>query len=164
VIGRLAMADVPHDRGTSGPCASGRTGGARLSGSCRRWSIRESAARRPTAPTVPILAYSEHRYEYPRNDPAPYQLCPRNPARRSPAVALIGPRQVGKTTLALALAAQRPSVYLDLESEADRAKLAEPELYFARHEDKLVVLDEVHRAPDLFRVLRGVIDQGRRTG
>ncbi|PKQ05664.1 MAG: ATPase [Alphaproteobacteria bacterium HGW-Alphaproteobacteria-10] len=82
----------------------------------------------------------------------------------SPAIALIGPRQVGKTTLALAIAEARPSLYLDLESETDRAKLAEPELYLMRHEDKLVILDEVHRAPGLFQILRGVIDQGRRSG
>ncbi|WP_442976746.1 ATP-binding protein [Rubrimonas sp.] len=80
----------------------------------------------------------------------------------SPAVALIGPRQVGKTTLALAVAEDRPSVYLDLESEGDRAKLAEAELYLGQHEDKLVILDEVHRAPGLFHNLRGVIDRGRR--
>jgi uncharacterized protein len=58
-----------------------------------------------------------------------------------PAVALIGPRQVGKTTLALEIAEQRPSIYLDLESDSDRAKLAEPELYLAGREDKLVILD-----------------------
>ena len=79
-----------------------------------------------------------------------------------PAVALLGPRQVGKTTLALAVAATRPSIYLDLESDTDRAKLADPELYFAQHADKLVILDEVQRAPDLFRSLRGLIDAGRR--
>ncbi|MBT1159324.1 ATP-binding protein [Aminobacter anthyllidis] len=82
----------------------------------------------------------------------------------SPAVALLGPRQVGKTTLALQIAETRPSIYLDLESEADRAKLAEPELYLASHEDKLVILDEVHRLPDLFQNLRGLIDRGRRSG
>ena len=82
----------------------------------------------------------------------------------SPAVALLGPRQVGKTTLALEIAQTRPSIYLDLESDADRAKLAEPELYLANHADKLVILDEVHRLPDLFRSLRGLIDRGRRTG
>lgn len=82
----------------------------------------------------------------------------------TPAVALLGPRQVGKTTLALAIAEQRSSIYMDLESEADRAKLAEPELYLARHEDKLVILDEVHRLPGLFQELRGSIDQGRRRG
>src|SRR5215470_16289040 len=81
-----------------------------------------------------------------------------------PAVALLGPRQVGKTTLALALAETRPSLYLDLESAADRAKLADPELYLADHEDKLVILDEVHRLPNLFQPLRGLIDRGRRQG
>ncbi|MCU0807784.1 MAG: ATP-binding protein [Candidatus Contendobacter sp.] len=81
-----------------------------------------------------------------------------------PAVALLGPRQVGKTTLALAIAEDRPSIYLDLESDADRAKLAEPELYLADHEDKLVILDEVHRRPGLFQNLRGLIDRGRRHG
>lgn len=81
-----------------------------------------------------------------------------------PAVALLGPRQVGKTTLALAIAEDRPSLYLDLESDADRAKLAEPELYLADHEDKLVILDAIHRQPGLFQNLRGLIDQGRRRG
>jgi predicted AAA+ superfamily ATPase len=81
-----------------------------------------------------------------------------------PAVALLGPRQSGKTTLALEVAKARPAVYLDLESEADRAKLAEPELYLAQHEDKLVVLDEIQRTPQLFRSLRGLIDAGRRRG
>jgi predicted AAA+ superfamily ATPase len=81
-----------------------------------------------------------------------------------PAVALLGPRQVGKTTLALEVARAPPSVYLDLESEADRAKLSEPELYLSQHEDKLVILDEIQRAPQLFRSLRGLIDAGRRRG
>ncbi len=81
-----------------------------------------------------------------------------------PAVVLIGPRQVGKTTLALDLAESRPSVYLDLESDADRARLSEPELYLAGHENELVILDEVHRLPDLFQTLRGLIDTGRRKG
>jgi predicted AAA+ superfamily ATPase len=78
------------------------------------------------------------------------------------AVALLGPRQAGKTTLALEVAKGRPAVYLDLESEADRAKLAEPELYLPQHEDKLVILDEIQRTPQLFRSLRGLIDAGRR--
>ncbi|GLV23503.1 ATPase [Sphingobium sp. TomMM35A] len=82
----------------------------------------------------------------------------------SPAVALLGPRQVGKTTLAQEVGEARPSLYLDLESEADRAKLTEPELYLSAHEDKLVILDEVHRVPELFRLLRGLIDRGRRKG
>ena len=81
-----------------------------------------------------------------------------------PAVALLGPRQVGKTTLAEAIAADRSSIYLDLETRADRAKLSDPAIFLSRHEDKLVVLDEVHRAPGLFRELRGLIDRGRRKG
>lgn len=82
----------------------------------------------------------------------------------APAVALLGPRQVGKTTLALELAKTRPALYLDLESERDRAKLADAELYLAQHDDKLVILDEIHRTPELFRSLRGLIDKGRRSG
>ncbi|OHC65301.1 MAG: ATPase [Rhodocyclales bacterium GWA2_65_19] len=84
----------------------------------------------------------------------------------SPAVALLGPRQAGKTTLALEVAKSigRTSLYLDLESEQDRGKLAQAELYLADHADQLVILDEVHRAPGLFPVLRGLIDTGRRAG
>ena len=81
-----------------------------------------------------------------------------------PAVALIGPRQVGKTTLALEIGETVDSVYLDLESPADRARLSDPELYLAEHQERLVILDEVHRAPDLFQSLRGLIDRGRRAG
>lgn len=81
-----------------------------------------------------------------------------------PAVALIGPRQVGKTTMALEVAEVTDSVYLDLESPGDLARLSEPELYLADHEDRLVILDEVHRLPDLFQSLRGLIDRGRRRG
>jgi len=81
-----------------------------------------------------------------------------------PAVALLGPRQVGKTTLAHQIAADRDAVYLDLESRSDLAKLSEPELYLAEHENRLVILDEVHRVPDLFGSLRGLIDRGRRKG
>jgi predicted AAA+ superfamily ATPase len=82
----------------------------------------------------------------------------------APAVALLGPRQVGKTTLAREIGDERPSLYLDLESDADRAKLADPELYLESHADKLVILDEVHRLPGLFQILRGLIDRGRREG
>ena len=81
-----------------------------------------------------------------------------------PAVALLGPRQVGKTTLALKVAETINSIYLDLESAADRSKLADPELYLVDHEDKLVILDEVHRIPELFQSLRSLIDRGRRKG
>jgi len=81
-----------------------------------------------------------------------------------PAVALLGPRQVGKTTLALEIGAHRDALYLDLESEQDRAKLAQPELYLGDHLDRLVILDEVHRVPGLFPILRGLIDRARRGG
>ncbi len=81
-----------------------------------------------------------------------------------PAVALLGPRQVGKTTLALAEGEAHQALYLDLESERDRAKLSEPELYLPDHFGRLVILDEVHRAPGLFPVLRGLIDRARRAG
>jgi predicted AAA+ superfamily ATPase len=83
---------------------------------------------------------------------------------RNPVVGLLGPRQVGKTTLALAVEENRPSIYLDLESPSDLAKLAEPELFLRRHEGKLVILDEIQRVPGLFQVLRGLVDQGRRSG
>ncbi len=82
----------------------------------------------------------------------------------SPAVALLGPRQVGKTTLALEIGQRHNALYLDLESEQDRAKLTQPELYLSDHQDRLVIIDEVHRAPGLFPVLRGLIDRGRRAG
>lgn len=83
---------------------------------------------------------------------------------RYPAVGLLGPRQVGKTTLALEIAAERRSVYLDLESVPDRTRLSDPDRYFADHDSELVILDEVHRAPEIFQTLRGVIDRGRRSG
>lgn len=83
---------------------------------------------------------------------------------RHPVVGLLGPRQVGKTTLALAVGENRPSLYLDLESPSNLAKLAEPELFLRRHEKKLIILDEIQRVPGLFQVLRGLVDQGRRSG
>lgn len=83
-----------------------------------------------------------------------------------PAVALLGPRQVGKTTLATLLAEERGdrAVYLDLELPSDRARLAEPELYLGAQEGKLVILDEIHRTPGIFQALRGIIDRRRRKG
>lgn len=84
--------------------------------------------------------------------------------RHSPAVVITGPRQVGKTTLALTIAEQRDAVYLDLEAEPDRARLAEPQLYFADHAEELVILDEIQRMPGIFEALRGTIDQARREG
>jgi len=84
---------------------------------------------------------------------------------RSPAVALLGPRQVGKTTLASAIAAAQPgSVYLDLERTADRARLSDVDAFLNPLAGRLVVLDEVHRAPRLFEDLRGLIDRRRLAG
>jgi predicted AAA+ superfamily ATPase len=83
-----------------------------------------------------------------------------------PAVAVLGPRQVGKTTLAETIASlvTPDPIYLDLESPTDLAKLQEPENYFEIHNGKLIILDEVQRIPELFAVLRGVIDRRRRQG
>ncbi len=78
------------------------------------------------------------------------------------AVALIGPRQVGKTTLALAIGEELGALYIDLEDVQEREKLTNPAAFLAAHEDRLVILDEIHRAPDLFLTLRGLIDKGRR--
>ncbi|MEM7664111.1 MAG: ATP-binding protein [Pseudomonadota bacterium] len=83
---------------------------------------------------------------------------------REAAVALLGARQVGKTTLALEIGETRPSIYLDLEAMADRDKLSDPVQFLRLHEDKLVILDEIHRMPQLFEALRGLIDAGRRKG
>jgi predicted AAA+ superfamily ATPase len=84
--------------------------------------------------------------------------------RHSPAVVLLGPRQAGKTTLALEIGEKQPSVYLDLEDTDERAKLSSPARYMADHETELVILDEVQRAPEIFQQLRGIIDRGRRQG
>jgi uncharacterized protein len=83
---------------------------------------------------------------------------------RQASVALIGPRQVGKTTLALQIAEQQNALYLDLEDLQERAKLIDPVAFLQAYEDRLVILDEIHRAPDLFLSLRGLIDKGRRKG
>ena len=85
---------------------------------------------------------------------------------RFPAVGLLGPRQAGKTTLARAMADELAdkAVYIDLELPSDRAKFSEPELYLSAHQNRLVILDEIHRAPGIFQVLRSVIDQRRHEG
>ena len=83
-----------------------------------------------------------------------------------PAVGVLGTRQVGKTTLAEEIAATThpEPIYLDLESPTDLARLNEPEAYFELHSGKLIILDEIQRVPNLFNVLRGVIDRRRRQG
>ena len=83
---------------------------------------------------------------------------------RAPAVVLTGPRQVGKTTLALDIARERGAAYLDLERPSDRAKLADVDAYCRRNAERLVIFDEIQRIPDLFEPLRGVIDRRRRDG
>ena len=82
-----------------------------------------------------------------------------------PAVALLGPRQVGKTTLAQAVAANHAgALLLDLERESDRAAVAQPELFLPRYRDRLVVLDKVQLMPQLFSALRPEIDAQRHPG
>lgn len=83
---------------------------------------------------------------------------------RSPAVAILGPRQCGKSTTAKLLLKNIPSVYLDLQDRVDRNKLAEPELFFDRHRDELICLDEIQLLPDFFSILRSEIDKDRRPG
>lgn len=83
-----------------------------------------------------------------------------------PAVAVLGPRQVGKTTLVKMVESKvsRPVIYLDLESREDQTRLLDPELYFSEREDSLIVLDEIQRMPALFPILRSAIDKNRVAG
>jgi predicted AAA+ superfamily ATPase len=83
-----------------------------------------------------------------------------------PAVGVLGPRQIGKTTLAEEIAANEKSapIYLDLERPSEAAKLKEPENYLELHKGRLIILDEIQRVPELFQILRGVIDRRRREG
>jgi len=85
--------------------------------------------------------------------------------RRFPIVGLVGARQVGKTTLARAVARRvGRAVYLDLERPSDSARLTDPELYLEPLADRLVIIDEIQRAPALFPVLRSLVDAKRRNG
>lgn len=90
----------------------------------------------------------------------------KNQLEAFPAVALLGARQVGKTTLALSVTAEfsRPTLYLDLERPSDIAKLQDPEYFLLQHLDKLVVLDEIQRMPSILPALRSLIDQRKRSG
>ena len=81
-----------------------------------------------------------------------------------PAAVLLGARQVGKTTLAKTIAKSIDSVYLDLESPEDLLKLSDPASFLSTHANKLVILDEIQRSPELFPVLRGLIDKNREQG
>ncbi len=83
----------------------------------------------------------------------------------NPAVALLGARQVGKSTLAEMLIEQFPdSMYVDLERPSDLNKLADPEAFFQQFQDRMICLDEIQRVPELFAVLRSVIDRNKRNG
>ena len=86
--------------------------------------------------------------------------------RHMPGVVLLGPRQVGKTTLARQIAAQRKTraLYLDLERPVDRRRLQDADAFLRAQAGKLVIIDEIHRAPDLFATLRGIIDDRRAAG
>ena len=82
-----------------------------------------------------------------------------------PGVVLLGPRQVGKTTMARHVADSHPNaLMLDLELEADRNRLSRLDLFLADHRDALVVFDEVQCVPGLFEALRPEIDRDRRAG
>lgn len=83
-----------------------------------------------------------------------------------PAVVLLGPRQVGKTTLARQIVGERGggAIYLDLERPADRRRLTDADAFLRAQAGKLVVIDEIHRAPALFEILRGIIDDRRASG
>ncbi|MCY4425760.1 MAG: ATP-binding protein [Halieaceae bacterium] len=84
-----------------------------------------------------------------------------------PVVAILGPRQAGKTTLALEMASNslgKEAAYLDLERDSDLVKLTDPEDYLKRFDNRLLIIDEVQRKPDLFRVLRSLIDARKRGG
>ena len=76
-----------------------------------------------------------------------------------PSVAILGPRQCGKSTLAKHLLTDYPgAIFLDLENPEDRMKLSDPVLFFQLHAGKLICLDEIQRVPELFPILRSVID------
>jgi len=83
--------------------------------------------------------------------------------KTTPAVAILGPRQAGKTTLALQIAEQQASLYLDLQLDSDRARLDDPASYLLEHREKLIILDEIHRVPEIFNTLRSVIDSNRKS-
>lgn len=86
--------------------------------------------------------------------------------RHMPGVVLLGPRQVGKTTLARQIATARkpPAIYLDLERPTDQRRLQDADAFLRAQVGKLVVIDEIHRAPALFETLRGIIDDRRAAG
>lgn len=81
-----------------------------------------------------------------------------------PVTGIVGPRQVGKTTLAKQLLIDTNTIYLDLEKNSDINKLEDPELFFSQNQDKTIILDEIQHQPSIFRLLRAVIDENRKPG
>jgi len=88
----------------------------------------------------------------------------RTALQRNSTVALIGPRQVGKTTLAMDVAERQPAVYLDLENTLDNVRVRDIAALQAENKNKLIILDEVQRAAEIFAPIRGIIDKERRAG
>src|SRR5471030_2936788 len=84
--------------------------------------------------------------------------------KRSATVAIMGPRQVGKTTIALNINETMPAVYLDLEDSLDRQKIRDISAFHSENSDRIIITDEVQRAPEIFASLRGIIDRERRRG
>lgn len=88
----------------------------------------------------------------------------RKTLQRSPSVALLGPRQVGKTTLAFRISETTPTVYLDQEDRLDPQKVRDIQLFHSENSEKLIILDEIQRLPEIFTPLRSIIDKERRKG
>jgi len=84
--------------------------------------------------------------------------------KRSSSVVILGPRQVGKTTLSLRISKTLPSVYLDLEKKLDLTKVQDIHTFYENNKRKLIVLDEVQRLPEVFSEIRGIIDKERQEG
>ena len=88
-----------------------------------------------------------------------------NKLNSNPIAAILGPRQAGKTTLALEIIkSYNKAVHLDLESPSDLNKLEDPEAYFSMHRDSLVVIDEIQKKPELFPILRVIADRHGKNG
>jgi len=81
-----------------------------------------------------------------------------------PALALLGPRQIGKSTMARSLVSGKKAIFLDLEVSSNRNRLSDPETFFREHREELVIIDEVQTMPDLFTALRPAIDEHRHSG
>ena len=88
----------------------------------------------------------------------------REALQQNAAVALLGPRQVGKTTLAMRMMPGDKAVYIDLENELDRQKVDDFHSFYAQNSGKLLILDEIQQLPDIFLSIRGIIDAQRRAG